>query len=89
MLRIPCPLCGTRDEAEFRFRGDATLTRPGSDAGLDAFNAYVYERDNPLGWHTEWWLHVAGCRALLKIERHTLTHEIRSVTVPADAEHAR
>jgi len=79
MLRIPCPWCGLRDESEFRYRGDATSPRPPADAGLDAFNAYVYQRDNLRGWHTEWWLHVAGCRKLLKIVRHTLTHEIRSV----------
>jgi heterotetrameric sarcosine oxidase delta subunit len=88
MLRICCPLCGERDEAEFRYRGDATRVRPGIEAGLDAFNAYVYERENPLGWHTEWWQHVAGCRELLKLERHTLTHEIRRVSLP-DAEDSR
>jgi len=82
MLRIPCPCCGTRDEAEFRYRGDATVVRPDAEAGLAAFAPYVYERDNPLGWHSEWWLHVAGCRQLLRLERHTLTHEIRSVTLP-------
>jgi len=58
MLRIPCPWCGVRDESEFRYRGDATRNRPGADAGLEAFSAYVYE---------------------LKVVRHTLTHEIRSV----------
>jgi sarcosine oxidase subunit delta len=79
MLRIPCPWCGVRDESEFRYRGDATRNRPGADAGLEAFSAYVYERVNPRDWHTEWWLHVAGCRKLLKVVRHTLTHEIRSV----------
>jgi heterotetrameric sarcosine oxidase delta subunit len=88
MLRICCPLCGERDEAEFRYRGDATRVRPGIEAGLDAFTAYLYERQNPLGWHTEWWLHVGGCRELLKVERHTLTHEIRSVTLP-DAQDSR
>ncbi len=82
MLRIPCPLCGERDEAEFRFRGDATPLRPRAAADLAAFDAYVYERANPLGWHAEWWLHVAGCRQLLRLERHTLTHQIRSVTLP-------
>jgi sarcosine oxidase subunit delta len=81
MLRIPCPLCGVRDEAEFRFRGDAAPVRPDA-AELAAFHAYVYERANPVGWHTEWWLHVAGCRQLLRVERHTLTHQIRSVTLP-------
>jgi methylglutamate dehydrogenase subunit B len=79
MLRIPCPWCGVRDESEFRYRGDATRQRPAGDAGIDAFNAYVYERDNPRDWHCEWWLHVAGCRRLLKVVRHTLTHEVRSV----------
>jgi sarcosine oxidase subunit delta len=83
-----------RDESEFRYRGDAGRPRPAADAGPQAFTAYVYERDNPLGWHTEWWLHVGGCRQLLKVVRHTLTHEIRSVSdaaesVPAIAERPR
>ena len=85
MLQIPCPWCGVRDESEFRYRGDATRTRPAADAGPDAFNAYVYERVNPRGWHSEWWLHVAGCKKLLKVVRHTVTHEIRSVEAAAGA----
>src|SRR5262252_5343326 len=76
MLRIPCPWCGPRDEVEFRYRGDATRTRPGADAALADFTAYVYTRDNPLGWHLEWWLHTGGCRKLLKVLRHTMSHEI-------------
>jgi len=79
MLRIPCPWCGVRDEIEFRYRGDASVIRPDADAGLDAFTAYTYERGNHLGWHLEWWLHVGGCRKLLKVVRHTLTHEIHCV----------
>ncbi|HYX74424.1 MAG TPA: sarcosine oxidase subunit delta [Steroidobacteraceae bacterium] len=85
MLRIPCPWCGVRDESEFRYRGDATRLRPSAEAGIDAFTAYVYQRDNPCDWHSEWWLHVAGCRRLLRVVRHTLTHEIRSVEPAADA----
>jgi heterotetrameric sarcosine oxidase delta subunit len=85
MLRIPCPWCGERDEVEFRYRGDAGRARPDADAGLEAFNAYVYERDNPLGWHLEWWLHVGGCRRLLKVQRHTLSHAIHWVGAPRDA----
>jgi len=88
MLRIHCPWCGLRDESEFRYRGDATRRRPAADAGIDAFMAYVYQRDNPRGWHSEWWLHVAGCRRLLKVVRHTLTHEIRSVEPACDAQGA-
>jgi methylglutamate dehydrogenase subunit B len=84
MLRIACPWCGERDETEFRYRGDARRTRPAGEAGLEAFAAYVYERDNPCGWHVEWWLHAGGCRALLKVVRHTLTHEIHSVGTALD-----
>ena len=80
MLRIPCPWCGERDETEFRYRGDASRSRPEGAAAGEAFAAYVYERGNERGWHLEWWLHVGGCRRLLKLERHTLTHEIRSVS---------
>jgi heterotetrameric sarcosine oxidase delta subunit len=76
MLRIRCPHCGLRDEAEFRYRGDATVARPAPDAGEAAFRAYVYERANPNGLHLEYWHHVHGCRRVLKMRRHTLTHAI-------------
>ncbi|MGG5819966.1 sarcosine oxidase subunit delta [Falsiroseomonas sp. HW251] len=85
MHRIACPHCGLRDEAEFCYRGDATLARPAPDAGIDAFVAYVYDRDNPRGWHLEWWHHVQGCRRVLKVRRDTLTHEIAWVGTPAEA----
>jgi heterotetrameric sarcosine oxidase delta subunit len=85
MLRIPCPWCGERDETEFRYRGDASRSRPAGDAGVAAFCTYVFERDNPRGWHVEWWLHVGGCRQLLKVVRHTVSHEIHWVGAPADA----
>jgi heterotetrameric sarcosine oxidase delta subunit len=80
MLRIACPFCGVRDEVEFRYRGDAGVSRPAPEAGAEAFSAYVYLRDNPAGWHAEWWQHVFGCRRVLRVERNTLTHEIGSVT---------
>ena len=84
MLRIPCPWCGERDEIEFRYRGDATCRRPPADAPLEDFLAYVYERANPFGWHAEWWLHVGGCGQLLKVVRHTMSHEIRLVGAATD-----
>jgi sarcosine oxidase subunit delta len=80
MLRINCPWCGLRDEIEFRYRGDAEVQRPAADAPSDDFVRFVYERDNPRDWHPEWWLHTGGCRRLLRVERHTLTHEIRAVS---------
>jgi heterotetrameric sarcosine oxidase delta subunit len=77
MLRIRCPHCGEREEAEFRYHGDASLTRPAADAPIEAFVDYVYTRANPSGWHREWWQHVGGCRSVFAIERNTLTHEVR------------
>jgi methylglutamate dehydrogenase subunit B len=85
MLRIHCPWCGPRDESEFRYRGDASSERPGPGASPEEFARFTYERANPLGWHLEWWLHVGGCRQLLKVCRHTLTHEIAAVGRPGDA----
>jgi len=84
MLRIPCPWCGERDETEFRYRGDASESRPDAAAPLAVFTSFVYQRRNPRGWHCEWWLHVGGCRKLLKVVRHTLTHEIHAVLHPAE-----
>ncbi len=89
MLRIHCPWCGVRDEAEFRYKGDAGVTRPSAaadeQAARTAFHAYVYERANPRGWHVEWWLHTAGCHQLLMVRRHTLTHEIHAVAKAGEA----
>lgn len=82
MLRIPCPWCGERDEAEFRYRGAATEKRPPADVGLETFTRFIFERDNPRGWHREWWLHVGGCRQLLQVVRHTLSHRIHAVGTP-------
>lgn len=76
MHRIPCPFCGVRDEAEFAYGGDATVSRPAPDAPVEAYGRYVHTRANPRGWHLEWWQHVAGCRQWLKVARHTFTHEI-------------
>ena len=79
MLRIDCPHCGTRDEVEFRYRGDAGVRRPAADAEVGAFAAYVYERAKPRGSHLEWWYHAAGCRQYLQVWRHTVTHDIHAV----------
>ena len=85
MLRIECPWCGARNEDEFSYGGDATVQRPADDAPLDDWYDYVYTRDNPAGRHSEFWHHVNGCRAWLRVERDTVTHEIFSVE-PASRE---
>ncbi len=79
-MLITCPYCGPRDLAEFSYQGDANRTRP--EAGSTdpaAWYAYVYERPNPAGRHSELWQHAGGCRAHLLVERDTLTHAIGSV----------
>ena len=84
MHRIRCPWCGVRDEAEFQYQGDASKQRPAPDAGADAFFDYVYARDDPKGWHLEWWQHVGGCRGWVRVVRNTVTHEIRATGGPQD-----
>ena len=86
MLLIPCPHCGVRPETEFVYGGDATVRRPDpKTAGLDAWAAYIYERDNPKGPHTELWLHASGCHSWLAVERDTVTHAIGQVRQARDA----
>lgn len=84
MHRINCPWCGDRDEAEFQYSGDATKVRPKENASEEKFFDYVFLRDNPKGWHVEWWHHVGGCRQWVKVVRNTLTHEIYSTGTPQD-----
>ena len=94
-MRIPCPYCGDRGNAEFSYLGDATPVRPrdvrrapgesghGSVA-LREFSDYVYQRTNPSGLLREWWQHTGGCRAWLMVERNVTTHEIGAVAAARD-----
>ncbi|MEE9375140.1 MAG: sarcosine oxidase subunit delta [Rhizobiaceae bacterium] len=84
MHRIDCPWCGKRDESEFQYQGDAGVSRPAANAKEKAFFRYVYIRDNPKGWHYEWWHHVGGCRQWVKVVRNTITHEISSTGTPQE-----
>jgi sarcosine oxidase subunit delta len=78
VIRITCPICGLRNEVEFAYYGDASVTRPAEDCtDLAVWADYVFLRENPRGWHREYWQHVRGCREWLVIERNTLTHETR------------
>ncbi len=81
MLKIDCPFCGPRDEAEFRCGGESHIQRPGphNDVSDAQWADYLYMRQNPLGWHFERWLHAAGCRQWFNLARHTVTHEVRAV----------
>ncbi len=83
MMRIPCPYCGPRNSSEFAYKGES---RPRPEVGSVTpaqWRAYLYDHANPEGWVAEGWYHRAGCRRYLKVERHTLTNEVRSVTPAA------
>lgn len=83
MLRIACPYCGERDYVEFVYAGDANYQMPDlADTDTDRWTEYLMFRDDPKGWHNEYWQHQNGCRQWLRVTRHTVTHEIKSV-VPA------
>ena len=81
-MRIICPLCGDRDRREFYVKGAADYARrPDPDGGVAAMDRYLHIRANPAGPTAELWHHELGCRAWLKVERDTVTHEILAVTL--------
>ena len=85
MLRIPCPICGLRDETEFSYIGDATVARPPQEeTNPQVWYDYVFMRDNPRGPHREYWHHVHGCRQIVEVTRDTLTHEITACRLAAE-----
>jgi sarcosine oxidase subunit delta len=86
-MQIDCPWCGAREYEEFRYGGDAMVTRPAdpTHASADAWYAYIYLRDNPRGAHAEWWYHAYGCHQWLRVSRDTVTHNVLAVA-PAHAD---
>jgi len=81
VIRIPCPHCNMRNSSEFRHVGEAGAARPDpSSVTPKQWRTYLYERSNPAGWTTETWFHAMGCRRFVRVERHTITNEIRSAT---------
>ncbi len=79
MLRISCPWCGTRDELEFSFGGEAHRTRPTLDASDADWSDYLFNKGNPKGIHYERWVHRYGCGRWFNVARDTVTHEIHAV----------
>ena len=77
-MRITCPYCGEREAEEFPILGEVAGPRPQSDE-LEAFHAYVYLRDNPVGPTREYWYHASGCRRWLVVSRDTRDHAVLGV----------
>ncbi len=85
-MRITCPLCGDRDRREFTYMGAATyLARPAPDAGAQAWDDYLHNRDNPAGITRDLWYHEAGCAAWLVVTRDTTTHAIQACELAQNA----
>ncbi|MEJ6402562.1 sarcosine oxidase subunit delta [Yoonia sp. 2307UL14-13] len=79
-MRMTCPNCGERDRQEFYYSGDAlALRRPAPDAGLQAWDDYLHNRDNPAGDTRDLWFHEGGCGAWVVVNRNTVTHDISGV----------
>lgn len=85
MQQIPCPWCGVRDETEFRFGGEAPLSRPAAEVDDAAWAAYLFDTENAKGLARERWFHRHGCGGWFVLVRDTLTHEIRGAHAPETA----
>lgn len=73
MLLIPCPYCGPRPEIEFRYGGQANISRPSDPQNLDDadWGNFLYTRINPKGTHVERWRHSSGCNRFFNCVRDT------------------
>ena len=77
MLLITCPNCGVQaEETELHAGGEAHLTRFGPGSSDDAFQSYLFQRENPRGVHFERWRHANGCGKWFHAARATDTLEV-------------
>ncbi len=81
MLLIDCPWCGSRDESEFSYGGEAHIVRPAEPDTLsdEQWSDYLFNRKNTKGAHLEQWCHSAGCRRWFNACRDTVSYEITAV----------
>lgn len=84
-MRLTCPNCGERDRREFSYTGHAVvLDRPDAEAGPEAWDDYLHNRDNPAGVTRDLWYHELGCAAWIVVTRNTVTHEILKTEFASD-----
>jgi sarcosine oxidase subunit delta len=81
MLLISCPNCGSRDETEFHYGGQAHVPYPENPSGLNdrEWAEFLFYRDNTKGIFAERWLHSTGCRQWFNMLRDTVTYDIQSI----------
>ncbi len=77
MLILDCPYCGvSAEETELSAGGEAHVTREGPGSADDAFESYLFMRENPQGVHFERWRHSHGCGKWFHAARCTRTLEV-------------
>ncbi|QHK20846.1 sarcosine oxidase subunit delta family protein [Pseudarthrobacter psychrotolerans] len=81
MLLISCPNCGSRDETEFHYGGQAHVAYPENPTELNdrEWAEFLFYRDNTKGAFAERWLHSTGCRQWFNMLRDTVTYDIQAV----------
>jgi sarcosine oxidase subunit delta len=81
MLLISCPNCGSRDETEFHYGGQAHVPYPENPNELNdrQWAEFLFYRDNTKGAFAERWLHSTGCRQWFNMLRDTVTYEIQAI----------
>ena len=81
MLLIECPWCGKRHETEFRYGGEAHISRPEKPEDLSdsEWANFLFMRTNTKGVFAERWYHANGCRQWFNALRHTVSHEFIGV----------
>lgn len=85
-MRITCPLCGERDRREFYYTGAAVaLDRPAPEAGAEAWEEYVFLRENPAGETQDLWYHADGCGAWVVVTRDTVSHAVLATRLAGEA----
>jgi sarcosine oxidase subunit delta len=76
-MRIPCPICGSRDRREFYYYGTENyLNRPTDQGTVEDLDNHLFLRDNPAGVTRDIWYHEMGCTAWMIVTRNTITHEV-------------
>ena len=77
MLTLTCPYCGVHaDETELAPGGEAHLKRFGPGSDDEAFEDYLFKRENLKGMHFERWRHAYGCGKWFLAARCTATLEV-------------
>ena len=81
MLLISCPNCGSRDETEFHYGGQAHVPYPENPNDLSdtEWSRYLFYRENPKGIFAERWVHSTGCRQWFNMLRDTVSYDIQAI----------